>query len=263
MYAHGEAEHVHRLYDVGGPVAALFVRLNLRNHHVVLLVAVWGDVERGEEHLSAVLHACEEVDDFLLLLNHTFLLFLAVGYSLRFEDAIPKAVGNLDVVFDGSRVLQLRFLRHADEPLDVVPIPTEQRAVIGNGIIGRVRGGHTADDGILAALVLLVLHAILKVRPGCMKIEEFDLLDVSLLHHLPPVGVEKVRDVAVFVRFGEATITRFLPQQPDDLRAVCVEDDDRDAKREVFEVLAHPEEVRSRKALKIIKCIDSGCFFVL
>ena len=192
-----------------------------------------------------------------------FLLFLAVGYSLRFEDAIPKAVGNLDVVFDGSRVLQLGFLCHADEPFDVVPIPTEQRAVIGNGIIGGVRSGHTADDGILAALVLLVFHAFLKVSPGRMKIEEFNLLDVSLLHHLPPVGVEKVRDVAVFVRFGEATITRFLPQQPDDLRAVCVEDDDRDAKREVFEVLAHPEEVRSRKALKIIKCIDSGCFFVL
>ena len=100
-----------------------------------------------------------------------------------------------------------------------------------------VRRGYTADDGILSALIL---HAFLKVSPGRMKIEEFNLLDVFFLHNLPPVGIEEVRNVAVVVGFGEAAVTRLLPQQPDNLRAVRVKDDDRDAKSEVFEVLAHP-----------------------
>ena len=35
--AHGEADHIHRLLNVGGPVAALLVVINARDFHVMLL----------------------------------------------------------------------------------------------------------------------------------------------------------------------------------------------------------------------------------
>ena len=49
VYAHGEAHHVHRLYDVRSPVAALLVRLNLVDNHVMLLLSVGRHIERGED----------------------------------------------------------------------------------------------------------------------------------------------------------------------------------------------------------------------
>ena len=74
--------------------------------------------------------------------------------------------------------------------------------------------------------------------------------------------------MAVFVGFGEAAVKRLLPQQPDNLRAVRVEDDDRDAKREVFEVLAHPEEVRRQvvvheEVIYLLLDVFLSCFGVV
>ena len=98
MYAHREAHHVHSFYDVCGPVAAFLVRFNFVDHHVVLLVTVRVDVECREEYLSGVFHAGEEIDDFLFLLHYPILLLLAVGDAFSFEDAVPEAVGYLDVI---------------------------------------------------------------------------------------------------------------------------------------------------------------------
>ena len=92
---HCEAHHVHRFDDVRSPVAALLVRLDFVDNHVMLLLSVGRHIERGEEYLSAVLHASEEVDDVVLLLVDTLLLLDTVSNALDFEDVVPKGVGRL------------------------------------------------------------------------------------------------------------------------------------------------------------------------
>lgn len=62
------------------------------------ILTIGRNIERREEHLSAVLHACKEVDDVILLLVDTLLLLDAVSYTLDLEDVVPEGVGNLDVV---------------------------------------------------------------------------------------------------------------------------------------------------------------------
>lgn len=96
--AHGKAHHIYGFYNVRSPVATLLIRLDFVNDHVVLLFTIGRNIERGEEHLSAVLHAGEEVDDIVLLLVDTFLLLDTVSNALDFEDIVPEGVGNLDVV---------------------------------------------------------------------------------------------------------------------------------------------------------------------
>ena len=102
MDSHREAHHIYRLDDVCRPVASLLVRLDLVDDHIMLLLAVGRNIERGEKHLSTVLHASEEVDDVVLLLVDTVLLLDTVCNALDFEDVVPEGVGNLDVVLDGS-----------------------------------------------------------------------------------------------------------------------------------------------------------------
>lgn len=96
MDSHREAHHIDGFDDVRRPVATLLVRLDFVD--VVLLLTIGRNIERGEEHLSAVLHASEEVDDVVLLLVDTFLLLDTVSNALDFEDIVPEGVGNLDVV---------------------------------------------------------------------------------------------------------------------------------------------------------------------
>ena len=62
------------------------------------ILTVGRNIERGEKHLAAVLHASKEVDDVVLLLVDTLLLLDTVSYALDFEDVVPKGVCNLDVV---------------------------------------------------------------------------------------------------------------------------------------------------------------------
>lgn len=62
------------------------------------ILTIGRNIERREEHLSAVLHACKEVDDVILLLVDTFLLLDTFSYALDLEDIVPKGVCNLDVV---------------------------------------------------------------------------------------------------------------------------------------------------------------------
>ncbi len=96
--AHGKAHHIYGFHNVRSPVATLLIRLDFVNDHVVLLFTIGRNIERGEEHLSAVLHAGEEVDDVVLLLVDTFLLLDTIRDALDLEDIVPKRVGNLDVV---------------------------------------------------------------------------------------------------------------------------------------------------------------------
>lgn len=98
MDSHREAHHIDGFDDVRRPVATLLVRLDFVDDHIVLLLTIGRNIERGEEHLSAVLHASEEVDDVVLLLVDTFLLLDTVSNALDFEDIVPEGVGNLDVV---------------------------------------------------------------------------------------------------------------------------------------------------------------------
>ena len=98
VYTHGKAHHVDGFDNVRRPVATLLVRLDLVDYHVMLLLAVGRNIERRKKHLSAVLHASEEVDDVVLLLVDTFLLLDTIRDALDLEDIVPKRVGNLDVV---------------------------------------------------------------------------------------------------------------------------------------------------------------------
>lgn len=98
MDTHGEAHHVDGFDNVRRPVATLLVRLDLVDYHVMLLLAVGRNIERGEEHLATVFHASEEVDDVVLLLVDTLLLLDTVSYALDFEDVVPKGVCNLNVL---------------------------------------------------------------------------------------------------------------------------------------------------------------------
>ena len=59
----------------------------------------------------------------------------AVSYALDLEDVIPEGVGYLDVVLDGSRVSELRFLSDADELLDVKPFAFEKSCIVRYRII--------------------------------------------------------------------------------------------------------------------------------
>ena len=102
--AHGEAHHVDGFYNVRRPVATLLVRLDFVDDHVVLLLTIRWNVERGEEHLATILHASEEIDYVILHLVDTLLLLHAIRDALNLEDVIPKGVGNLDVILYEHRI---------------------------------------------------------------------------------------------------------------------------------------------------------------
>lgn len=89
MDSHREAHHIYRLDDVCRPVASLLVRLDLVNDHIMLLLTVGRNIERRKEHLAAVLHAGEEVNDIILLLTDTLLLLDTICNALDLEDVIP------------------------------------------------------------------------------------------------------------------------------------------------------------------------------
>ena len=236
---HGEAHHVYRFDDVRSPVATLLVRLNLVDHHVMLLLAVGRHIERGEEHLSAVLHASEDVDEVVLLLVDTLLLLDAVRDALHLEDVVPEGVGYLYVVLDGSRVFEFRLLRDADELLDVVPLTLEEGGVVRDWVIGAVGCGDSAEDGKLFDF----LGSCLEVSEWRLGVEEFDALHLVRTDRVAPVGIEDVRYVAAAVSRGEADVARFLAEDAHYLVATLVKDDDADSKAEVLEVLAHTEKI--------------------
>lgn len=85
MHTHSKAYHIDCFLNVGLPVAALLGVVNLVDDDIVLLLAVGRDVERGEPGFAAVLRACQEVKDSLLLADYTLLLFTAVGDTLGTE----------------------------------------------------------------------------------------------------------------------------------------------------------------------------------
>ena len=257
VHAHSEAEHVHRLLYVGGPVAALLVvGVNLVDDDLVLNLACGRDIECGEPHLASVLNASEEVEDLLLLAHDAFLLLVAVGDALALEDGIPILVGDFYLVLDGGDILQLRLFRHADELLDVVPLALEQRCVVRDGVISAVGCGNTCQHGKLpargsdggpAVVARYPAHADGEVAPRRVDVEQFDDLDVlTAAHRLAPVGVEDVADGAVSLRRREPAVASLLADKPHNLRAVGIEDDDRDAEGEVLEVLADTEEIRGQ-----------------
>ena len=91
----------------------------------------------------ATLLACLDfVDDHIMLLY-------AIRYALNFEDIVQKGVGNLDVVFDGSRLSELRFLSYADELLDIEPLFFEKSCIVRYWIIRAVGSGNTGNYGKL------------------------------------------------------------------------------------------------------------------
>lgn len=152
MNAHGKAEHIYSFGDVGLPVASGFVVVDFIDDDIVLLFAVGSYVKGGKEDFSCVFGSCEEVYDVLLFLDDSFLLLLAVSYSLGTEYRIPKLIANLNVVLQRCGVLKLRFLCDSYEPLDGLPLALEKGGVIRDGIIGAVRGWDACDDGELAFL---------------------------------------------------------------------------------------------------------------
>ena len=88
--AHGKAEHIYSFGDVGLPVAAFLGVIDFVDDDIVLLLAVGSYIEGGKEDFSCVFGSSKEVNDVLLLLDDSFLLLLAVGYSLGTEYRIPK-----------------------------------------------------------------------------------------------------------------------------------------------------------------------------
>ena len=100
MHSHSKAEHIYGFLNVGAPVTALLGVINLVDDHIVLLLAVGRNVERGEPGFAAVLRPGEEVENALLLLHDAFLLLAAVGDALTAENGFPILLGNLDLVFN-------------------------------------------------------------------------------------------------------------------------------------------------------------------
>ena len=98
MHTHSKAEHIHGLLNVGAPVTSLLGVINFVDDHIVLLLAVGRNVERGEPGFAAVLRPGEEVENALLLLHDALLLLAAVGDSLTAEDGFPILLRNLDLV---------------------------------------------------------------------------------------------------------------------------------------------------------------------
>ena len=83
----------------------------------------------------------------------------------------------------------------------------------------------------------------MEVREWGLGIQQFDALDITGRRSVAPVGVEDVRDDAVFVSRGEADVTGLLACEPDDARAVLIEYDDADGEAEILEVLADTEKI--------------------
>lgn len=126
--AHGKAEHIYSFGDVGLPVAAFLGVIDFVDDDIVLLLAVGSYIEGGKEDFSCVFGSSKEVNDVLLLLDDSFLLLLAVGYSLGTEYRIPKLIANLNVVLQRGGVFKLRFLGNSYEVLDGVPLALEKEA---------------------------------------------------------------------------------------------------------------------------------------
>ena len=97
-----------------------------------------------------------------------------------------------------------------------------------------------------------------------MRIQQLDALDVLRGRSVAPVGIENVRDYAVLVSRGKADVTGLLSGEPDDARAVFIEDDDAYGEAEVFEVLADTEEicgevVIGEEVVHLGCCLCGGC----
>lgn len=244
VHTHCETEHIDCLLDVGSPVTALLVRLNSVDDHLVLFLPRGRNIKRAEEGLATVLGAREKVDDVALFLPDPLLHLLLARDAFPFEDVLPIALRDLDVVLDGSGVFEFRFLCHADELLDVIPLAAEQRGVIWYRIIRRVRRRHTADDGKFSRLA--PLQARFEIVPGAHLAKErddFNLVDGA--DRLLPVGIKHMLDDAILVGLRESAVDYLLAVKTDDAFALLVEDDDRDAPSEVLEILAYAEEIRS------------------
>ena len=75
--------------EADDPIAALLAVVNLVDHNVMLLLAVGGNVERGEPGFAAVLGPGEEVENLLFLAHDALLLFAAVGDALSTKNTLP------------------------------------------------------------------------------------------------------------------------------------------------------------------------------
>ena len=102
---------------------------------------------------------------------------LRVGYAFPLEDVLPILGADFDLVFDGCRILQFRFLRHTDELLDIIPFSFEQRGVVWNRIIGGVRRRHATDNSKLTEM-RIPLEPVLQVVPRTIKAEKRNNLHI-------------------------------------------------------------------------------------
>ena len=89
MYAHGKADDVDGLCDVRCPVTTLFVRINLVDNDIMILLSVRRFVVAREPHFSRVLNARKEVKNLLFRFLDPCLLFLAVSDTFRAEKILP------------------------------------------------------------------------------------------------------------------------------------------------------------------------------
>lgn len=129
MDTHGKVHHIDGFDNVRRPIATLLICLDFVDDHIMLLYAI--------------------------------------RYALNFEDIVQKGVGNLDVVFDGSRLSELRFLSYADELLDIEPLFFEKSCIVRYWIIRIVGHSNTADNSEF----LDFLSSVLKVGEWRLRIE--------------------------------------------------------------------------------------------
>ena len=127
------------------------------------------------------------------------------------------------MVLYGSGIFQFRLFGYANELLDVVPLAAKESGIVRYGVISAVYRGDARDHRKLAAASALCKFA-LQILPRCGDVEQVDFLNISASGYLlSPVGVKDFGNTTVFISRGEATIAGFLSQQPDDARAVLVE----------------------------------------
>ena len=161
-------------------------------------------------------------------------------YALCLEDIAPKRFGNLNVILDRCRVLQLCLLRHPDELLNVVPLALEERGIIRNGIIRAVRRWHTADHGKLA---FALLYLSLQVRPRTLRIKQRNYLHILSLYRIAPIRILHLWNNALLVSWCKPHIASLLAHHPHHLVALFIENYYAHGKAEVFEVLANAQEI--------------------
>ena len=123
--------NIGRLLNVFRPVATLFSRINhIDTHHTVLL-AVRIDVITGNPDLAGILDAGHKIFNILFFFLNALQLLYRLGYVLFSQQIGPKILVDFNLVLNRRMILQLGFFPLTNQPLDVKPVASKNRSIVG------------------------------------------------------------------------------------------------------------------------------------